>query len=351
MFWLRMVVNHLREDLGDVSKMMAKPPTMLTTRELAAIGQAFLDTCKQEAAEASSKWGNTSAELATTSRLIKVVKRAGSTRSRIKKIIPRCGSRKSWANGGEQLVYKGRPKGPQVPDLFLKRLLHQKAQHSSIFKRNGQEVMLLTSSMKETWMRSQKLRDNIAYSTLCKRSRRAKLCTAKARKRTDVCGVCSVWDNHGKPHNLRHLAESRAKLVDSMPSYFAEWDAYEKTHAMFGRKGFSKAESVAYLEEWFAYVAGHDARNLHARTGLVPGKREALCADEESIGELKTDVLAIAAEFSVHFAIRDVQRTTLQSMLEAPRSRTMTIVWDHQDYLCTYVWAYSGASTISERRQ
>ena len=124
-----------------------------------------------------------------------------------------------------------------------------------------------------------------------------------ARKQTDKCKVCVVWDQCVGPRCRKKIREIRNSLEDTVPDYFHDF------------------VEVSPQEEWSA-----KEWNGHENLAYVTRMQEYIKA------KMTSGLIEVVSEFQSHWALRDYLKTSKMHEEQNPEPFTCYIDEDFEDH-------------------
>jgi len=147
-----------------------------------------------------------------------------------------------------------------------------------------------------------------------------------ARKQTDKCKVCVVWDQCVGPRCRKKIREIRNSLEDTVPDYFHDFVEVSPQEE-WSAKEWNGHENLAYVTRMQEYI---NAKMTSGRIGFDELEaKETLCLEEFSG---KDGLIEVVSEFQSHWALRDYLKTSKMHEEQNPEPFTCYIDEDFEDH-------------------
>ena len=239
--------------------------------------------------------------------------------------------RRSKKEQGPKFHGGGR-KGTGIKVEAIKEIIKDELKETCRFRSDGVPIQSMQRPLKHIFLSNAHLRSLGAYSTLCRALRWGKGGIVSAKKRTDVCIVCYVWDHQARGMVAGNVEEFHEVAEKLMPSYFRTWDRSLQNNDDFTRLDFDRYSSVKYCEALLAFVLKHRGAFVYDRSCLAPDRQEKLAELEDRFCEVfKEESLPIVRDFSVHFGIRNTQWAKLGAHQSNPSAKKVYIMMDYEE--------------------
>ena len=176
----------------------------------------------------------------------------------------------------------------------------------------------------------------LSYRQLCRRlavRSRQRLGIGAARKITDKCRACTIWDSVVSKRSRKQIRDSFSVLEGLLADYWAGSEAWrERLEGIEWRsKNFQALQAYADVKALADFVSEKATTD---RSGMDEGSRDALSIAEATVIDLMTNpqgILAALSEHGMHWRLRDYLRDTLKKDMSEPAENTIYLYEDFLD--------------------
>jgi hypothetical protein len=308
--------------LAELEVTPEKKKPRLLQRTLANIGKAFIDS-------ASSIDSHIRVKALLSGGAPKTLFAAGDKNIKRVILVPKTPSPRK----------RGRPKGSGINDEAVVSLLAEHVSETCRWSHRANKVFkTLNGSVASVHRQDAAVHTKLSYRQLCRRiavRSRQRLGIGAARKITDKCRPCTIWDTVIAKRSKKQIRDA----INVLESHFADyWHGFEPLTRLqnlsWDSQDFKAVAIHADLERMAAFVESKATIGADARLDMEPAARDELGISEATVCDLlrcEQGILAAVTEYGMHWRLRDVLRTALHTDMREPAEDTIYLYEDFLD--------------------